>query len=126
LQQTTFLQGDFAEIESHISSTDFVYFDPPYYPVSGTASFTGYAMRNPMSQRTRGNVFGVDDQQRLSVTFAKLAARGSFVMLSNSDTRRIRVLYRDFQIEKVKARRAINCNGAKRGVVDEVLVLSKR
>jgi len=126
LQQTTFLQCDFAEIESQVSSADFVYFDPPYYPVSGTASFTGYAMRNPMSQRTRGNVFGVDDQQRLSVTFAKLAARGSSVMLSNSDTRRIRVLYRDFQIEKVKARRAINCDGAKRGVVDEVVILSKR
>ncbi len=126
LQGTTFLQCDFAEVENHVSAGDFVYFDPPYYPVSGTSSFTGYAMRNPMSQRTRGNVFGVDEQQRLSVAFAKLAAKGVSLMLSNSDTRRIRALYRHCHIEKVKARRAINCNGAKRGVVDEVVILGGR
>lgn len=91
---------------------DFVYFDPPYDPVSPTASFTGY---------TQGG-FGRPEQERLAEVFARLAERGVQVMLSNSDTPFIRKLYRQFNVERVYARRAINRNATGRGRVAEVLV----
>lgn len=94
------------------SSEDFVYFDPPYYPLSNTSEFTGY---------TR-NSFGKEDQIRLKEVFAKLADRGVKVMLSNSDCEFIRELYEDFNIEKILAARYINCKAKKRGIISEVLV----
>jgi DNA adenine methylase len=93
---------------------DFVYFDPPYDPVSKTANFTAY---------TRGS-FGPKDQRRLAEVYAELAARGCLVMLSNSDTPLIKELYRDFlrHTSKVSARRNINRDAEGRGVVAEVVV----
>lgn len=95
---------------------DFIYFDPPYEPVSETASFTSYARDG----------FGRDDQQRLRDVYAELDRRGCKLMLSNSDVPFIRDLYRDFQIDTVAAPRAINCNGGKRGKVSEVVVRNYR
>ena len=91
---------------------DFAYIDPPYYPVSLTASFTSYAKED----------FGVEEQNELHAVCASAAARGVRLMLSNSDVPFIRRLYRDFQIHTVQARRAINCDGTKRGEVNEVVV----
>lgn len=91
---------------------DFAYIDPPYYPVSLTASFTSYAKED----------FGVEEQNELHAVCASAAARGVRLMLSNSDVPFIRKLYRDFQIHTVQARRAINCDGTKRGEVNEVVV----
>jgi len=91
---------------------DFVYFDPPYEPVSSTASFTSYAQDG----------FGREDQTRLRDVYRELDRRGCKLMLSNSDMPFIRGLYRDFQIDTVAAARAINCNAAKRGKVSEVVV----
>lgn len=91
---------------------DFAYVDPPYYPVSLTASFTSYTKED----------FGVEEQHELHAVCASAAARGVRLMISNSDTPFIRKLYRDFQIHTVQARRAINCDGSKRGEVNEVVV----
>ncbi len=91
---------------------DFVYFDPPYEPVSETASFTSYA-RDGFSQ---------DDQTRLRDVYKALDRRGCKLMLSNSDVPFIRKLYRDFNVETVAAPRAINCDASKRGKVSEVVV----
>jgi DNA adenine methylase len=91
---------------------DFVYFDPPYEPVSQTASFTSYA-RNGFSQ---------EDQRRLRDVYKALDRRGCRLMLSNSDVPFIRSLYRNFNIDTVAAPRAINCNAKKRGKVTEVVV----
>jgi len=91
---------------------DFVYFDPPYAPVSATANFTSYA--------TDG--FGEEDQVRLRDVYRALSRRGCKLMLSNSDVPFIRELYGDFRIDTVAAPRAVNCNGRGRGKVSEVVV----
>lgn len=93
-------------------SRDFVYFDPPYQPLSATSYFTGY---------TRDS-FDEDDQRRLANVFRQLAAKGCQVMLSNSDTPFIRRLYKGFRIEQVLATRAINSKAQRRGKIPEVLV----
>lgn len=91
---------------------DMVYFDPPYDPVSSSASFTSYA-KQP---------FGRDEQAHLAELFARLANRGVHVMLSNSNTRFIRQLYKGFRIHRVHARRAINSRADRRGTVAEVII----
>ncbi|MBE9182600.1 DNA adenine methylase [Oculatella sp. LEGE 06141] len=103
-----------AILELAKTSRDFVYFDPPYYPISSTSSFTAYS-RHAFSQL---------DQIRLRDVFVELANRGVKVMLSNSDCSFIRGLYSDFNIHPIIAARAINCNAAKRGKINEVLVTS--
>jgi DNA adenine methylase len=101
-----------AVLQMAYSSQDFVYFDPPYHPISATSKFTAY---NRYS-------FQVADQVRLRDTFATLADRGVHVMLSNSDCPFIRELYKDFHIRTIWATRAINANAQKRGKITEVLV----
>jgi DNA adenine methylase len=91
---------------------DFVYFDPPYEPVSQTASFTSYSRDG----------FSREDQTRLRDVYKALDRRGCKLMLSNSDVPFIRDLYRDFEVDTVAAPRAINCDATKRGKVSEVVV----
>jgi DNA adenine methylase len=91
---------------------DLVYFDPPYDPLTPTASFTAYAKDG----------FGREEQRALARLFAELADRGVSVVLSNSDTPFVRKLYRGFKIETVFARRAINSRADRRGPVTEVLI----
>jgi len=112
----TLLNQDFAKAVQDAKKGDFVYFDPPYDPVSETASFTGYDV----------NGFNRDEQERLKKVFDDLTERGCKVMLSNSCTDFIMDLYKDYQdkIKKVRATRSINSNALKRGRVDEVLVLN--
>ncbi|MEN9937294.1 MAG: hypothetical protein RLZZ387_3873 [Chloroflexota bacterium] len=110
--------GDFGDILGRAEPGDLVYFDPPYVPVSATASFTHYT----------GQTFGPEDQRRLAEVFAALAERGVSVMLSNSATPLSRELYaqnpRAVSTSVVLASRKINCDGAKRGSVEELIVCS--
>ncbi|MBD1939828.1 DNA adenine methylase [Microcoleus sp. FACHB-68] len=96
------------------TSKDFVYFDPPYYPLSPTSNFTAYSR----------HAFTEADQIKLKDIFTKLASLGVKVMLSNSDCLFIRELYKDFHIHTISAARAINSKGSKRGKIAEVLVTS--
>lgn len=96
------------------SSDDFVYFDPPYYPLSHTSNFTAYSRSS----------FNKDNQLRLKDVFAELAQRGVKVMLSNSDCQFIRKLYSEFNIHCISALRTINSNIKKRGTIPEVLITS--
>ena len=86
--------------------------DPPYEPVSRTASFTSYA----------ADGFSQDDQRRLRDVYRELDRRGCKLMLSNSDVPFIRDIYADFEVTTVAAPRAINCDATKRGKVSEVVV----
>lgn len=106
------LNGDFATACKTAQKGDFVYFDPPYDPVSDTASFTGY------------NAGGFDrkQQERLRDLCNELDKKGVHFLLSNSNTQYIRDLYKDYNITIVKAKRNINSKGNKRGEVEEVLV----
>ena len=90
----------------------FVYLDPPYDPISVTASFTGY----------NAGGFSREDQIALRDCCRNLDAAGIKFMLSNSATEFIQDIYSDFNITIVPAKRAINSVGSKRGCVDEVIV----
>ncbi len=92
----------------------FVYLDPPYDPVSETASFTGY---------DKGG-FDRNEQIRLKKTCDKLNKKGIKFLLSNSATDFIMDLYQDYKIEVIQAKRAINSKADRRGNVDEVLVMN--
>lgn len=106
---------DFHGVAGRAQPDDLVYFDPPYMPLSPTASFTAYSQYR----------FGAAEQHGLAKTFAELAGRGCHVLLSNSSTPLIHELYANFCVEKVPARRAINSNATSRGIVQEVLVIGK-
>lgn len=115
LQKVTIKNQDYKAVLKKAKKGDFVYFDPPYYPVSKTASFTSYT----------ANSFLEKEQTELRDTFVELHKRGCLVMLSNSDTPFINKLYsriKGVKVSKVIAGRAINSNGAKRGKIREVLI----
>lgn len=112
LQEADLRCAGFESLVEHAKPGDFVYFDPPYEPVSTTARFTSYA-RDGFSQ---------DDQTRLRDVYRELDRRGCRLMLSNSDVPFIHHLYRSFRIDLVAAPRAINCNANGRGKVTEVVV----
>jgi DNA adenine methylase len=112
LAGTELRQGDFARAVEDAGKGDFVYFDPPYVPVTETSNFTSYT----------GDGFGAAHQRALADLARRLVARGVQVMLSNSDTPFVRSIYHGLHIERVYCSRAINCNAAKRGDVAEVIV----
>lgn len=104
--------SDYQTATRDAKAGDFIYFDPPYDPVTPTANFTSYS----------ANGFGEDDQRQLAVTAKRLVARGCRVMLSNSDTPFIRSLYKGMTMDRVRCARAINSNASKRGEVDELVI----
>ena len=112
LADVELVTGDFAEVAARAAPGDFVYFDPPYVPVSRTAAFTAYAPGG----------FDLAAQTRLAGVFAALAGRGVSVLLSNSDVPEIRKLYRRYRMDTVEAARVINCKATRRGPVRELLV----
>lgn len=117
LQEVEIKHQDYKAVLKKAKKGDFVYFDPPYYPVSKTASFTSYTK----------DAFLDKEQIELRDTFVELHKRGCFVMLSNSDTPFINEIYSEIEdkkvkINKVQAGRAINSNASKRGKVFEVLI----
>jgi len=115
LQCVDIKHQDYKQVLKKARKGDFVYFDPPYYPVSKTASFTSYTAESFLEK----------EQTELRDTLLKLNKRGCFVMLSNSDTPFINKIYSGFRgirISKVEAGRAINSNGSGRGKITEVLV----
>ncbi|WP_299402235.1 DNA adenine methylase [Acaryochloris sp. IP29b_bin.148] len=114
LQPVQIYQQPFEAMLAVAQTQDFVYFDPPYHPISATSDFTAYS---------RG-AFTAEDQTKLAQVFTELAQRGVQVMLSNSDCSFIRDLYQDFNIYSIQAARAINSNPQKRGKITEVLVTS--
>ena len=107
--------GDYRAAVADARRGDFVYFDPPYDPVSETALFTSYAAGG----------FGAADQERLAEVFAKLAERGCAVLLSNSDTPLTRRLYRRWRVDRVLAARAVNSRADRRGAVSEIVVSNR-
>ena len=107
-----FRNTDFQEALKGIRKGSFVYFDPPYDPVTDSANFTGYS---------KGG-FDRNEQERLKKVCDELNKKGIKFLLSNSATSYIKDLYKDYTIEVIKAKRAINSNGDLRGEIDEVLV----
>ncbi len=110
----TITRLDFEEAVKEAKKGDFIYFDPPYDPISDTASFTGYNL----------DKFGKDEQIRLKTVYDKLTAKGCKAMLSNSSTDFIRDLYKDHKIITILANRNINSVGTGRGQINEFLILN--
>ena len=113
LKDVTIKHMSFEGILDYARKGDFVYFDPPYYPLK-KESFTTY---------TTGK-FLQKEQEQLFEVFKELDKRGCKVMLSNSYTKFTRDLYKIYKPKNVKANRMINCIGKKRGKIKEIVVLS--
>ncbi len=114
LQGVELAVRDFDEGVADAQAGDFIYFDPPYVPLSDTANFTSYSKRT----------FGEAEQRALAQTFRNVDQRGCRVMLSNADAPLVHDLYDGFRIVRVRARRAINTDARKRGPIHEVVVLN--
>jgi DNA adenine methylase len=111
------LQVDFEEAVATAKKGAFVYFDPPYHPLSDTSSFTGYSV----------NGFGEQEQIRLKKLCDRLTDQGCQVLASNSAAPLIKSLYDDprYEVVEVKATRAINAVASKRGRINELLIHNK-
>jgi len=119
LQSVTIHEAPFEECENWIDGTSFVYFDPPYRPLSATSHFVSYS---------KGD-FNDEDQKRLAKFFRTLDKTGAKLLLSNSDPKNTNPtdeffdnLYSKFTIDRVSANRAINSKGLKRGPINELLI----
>jgi len=119
LQNTKIILGDFTDSEKFANKNSFIYFDPPYRPLSSTANFTDYSKKG----------FNDDEQRRLADFFRKMNQKGAHLMLSNSDPKNevpldnfFDDLYKGFNIERIKAKRAISCKGSGRGEINELLI----
>jgi len=107
-------QGDFQRAVQQAEPGDFIYFDPPYDPVSATSSFTAYDSGG----------FTREDQIRLREEVDRLDRLGCRFLLSNACTPFILDLYKGYYTTRVAMSRAINSNALKRGRIHEVLVLN--
>jgi len=112
LKNTQIECGSFTKILSEVQKGDFVYFDPPYAPISETSSFTSYTKEG----------FDNKMQEDLKTVCDELNKMGVYFLLSNSDTPYINDLYTGYTINKVFASRQINANASGRGKITEVLV----
>ena len=104
------LSTDFEDAVATAGKGDFIYLDPPYD--SDTKTFNGYTE----------NGFGKEEQIRLAELFKKLSLRGCYVMLSNHNTSLVNMLYKDFNIHVIRAKRNINAHGNRRCKVEELIV----
>ena len=119
LQPVQIVCGSYSEARQFIDSDTFVYFDPPYRPLTKTAGFTSYS----------SDGFDDEEQIRLAAFVREMSGKGASVMVSNSDPHNVDEtdnffdeLYQDFDIQRVSARRSINRDGAKRGKVTDLLI----
>jgi DNA adenine methylase len=119
LQDVVVQVGDFSTIEPFVDEKTFVYFDPPYRPLTKTSNFTSYSKDS----------FGDPEQLRLATFFRKLHDKGAKLMLSNSDPRSVNPdddffekAYSGFNIGRVLANRMINSKADGRGQISELLI----
>lgn len=119
LQRVHIFACDYKESLRYANSDSFVYFDPPYRPLNVTSSFTSYSKYD----------FTDEDQIQLAEFFTGMDKKGAMLMLSNSDPKNVDPddsffddLYEMFYIHRIKAKRAINSNGGRRGLISEILV----
>jgi len=112
LQNTIIKHSDYKKVLEYAQKEDFIYFDPPYYPLNETSNFTSYTQKEFLEK----------EQIELFETFDILSQKRCFVLESNSDTEFINNLYKKFKIEKVFANRSINSKANNRGKISEVLI----
>lgn len=114
LKEIVLATSDYKDLLTRANRGDFIYLDPPYQPLSKTANFTSYTK----------NSFSEVDQKELAKVFSDLDNKGCKVMLSNSATELVRSLYDGFNLQVLKAKRAISSNAQTRGAIDELLIMN--
>ena len=119
LQKVTIVCGDYKESGDFIDGNTFVYFDPPYRPITGTASFTAYTE----------NLFNDEEQIKLANFVEDMHKKGAKIVISNSDPKNSNEeddffdnIYSAYNIKRVEATRMINCNSEARGKIKELLI----
>lgn len=119
LENATIKRADFRQVKRDLKKSSFVYFDPPYRPISKTASFKAYSK----------NEFGDKEQTELARLFAAIDKSGEYLMLSNSDPKNNNPddnffddLYSAYNLIRIPARRMINSDASKRGNINEIVV----
>ncbi len=123
LQRSRVRYGDFTECLEFVNDRTFVYFDPPYKPISKTSNFNEYSQHK----------FDDREQFRLRDFFKTLDSLNAKLMLSNSDPTNedstdlfFENAYAGYRIDRVRANRHINSNASRRGEINEILVLNYR
>ncbi|TLT08516.1 Dam family site-specific DNA-(adenine-N6)-methyltransferase [Aliarcobacter thereius] len=116
LQNVNILNVSYKEVLKYASKDDLVYFDPPYYPLTQTASFTSYSEFEFLEK----------EQIELFEIFKNLSKKGCNILHSNSDTEFIKNLYKDFEIKEIFANRFINSKSDSRGKISEIIVKDKK
>ena len=121
LQNVELVTGDYKKVDEFVDENTFVYFDPPYRPLTKTSDFTAYSVDG----------FSDKEQIELAEFIKKLASRGAKVLASNSDPKNVDEndnffddLYAPLNIYRVHASRAINSKGKGRGKISEIVVSS--
>lgn len=119
LQDVTIVCGDYKESAAFIDDSTFVYFDPPYRPITDTASFTAYTE----------NLFNDEEQIELAKFVDDMHRKGAKIVISNSDPKNSNTedeffdnIYSSHKIKRVEATRMINCNSEARGKIKELLI----
>ncbi len=119
IRNVVFQYGDYKKSEKYVDSNTFVYFDPPYRPLSITSGFTSYTKED----------FNDENQKELANYFRKLDARNAKLMLSNSNPRNTNKddsffedIYKGFNINEISAKRMINAKAKGRGEISELLI----
>lgn len=104
---------DFSSVLDDVKKDDFVYFDPPYQPVSKTANFTSYTNRD----------FNLEDLERLAEICQSLDSKGCSVVLSNSNTKEVKSMFdKSWKIKEIEANRSINSDSKKRTGHSELVI----
>lgn len=119
LKNVNIIYGDYKKSEEFIDKNTFVYFDPPYRPITSTSSFTAY----------NKDLFNDQNQKELAAYINKLNKKGTKILLSNSDPKNsdkndtfFDEIYSAYNIKRVRAKRMINSDGSSRGEINELLI----
>ncbi len=119
LKNVKIVCGDYKESQDFIDYKTFVYFDPPYRPITETSSFTAYTE----------NLFDDDKQIELAEFVNAMNIKGARILVSNSDPKNsnaeddfFEVIYSSHKIKRVNANRMINCEASARGKIKELLI----
>lgn len=119
LKDVTIVCGDYTKSESFIDCNTFVYFDPPYRPLTNTSSFTAYT----------DSVFNDNEQINLANFIDEMNQRGAKIVVSNSDPKNVDItdnffdsIYSSYNIHRVEAARMISCNSESRKKIKELII----
>ena len=119
LKNVTIRSCDYHDVENFADKNTFVYFDPPYRPLTETASFTAYTE----------NLFNDEEQIELAEFVESMHKKGAKIVVSNSDPKNSNTeddffdnIYSAHKIKRVEATRMINCNSESRGKIKELLI----